>query len=394
MRPFHLLILSLAFAGAAVAQNKPPFDAGPEGPGAPKRLKPPAEPVTRESLAERAAAVRGRAARFLLAVQGKDGGWEGDKGPGISALAVWALAGERSVGPQHAAVKRGADFVLRSQRPDGGIYASEGLHKNYETSVALSMLAALKDDSRTRAIANAQKFLKDNQWDEGDGKSIDDSFYGGAGYGRSKRPDLSNTQMMVEALHNSGLSKDDPAYKKALVFISRCQMRGESNDQAFAGNSTDGGFIYTAAGAGESKAGEWEVNGRKEFRSYGSMTYAGFKSMLYCGLSKDDPRVKAAFDWIQRNWTLDHNPNMPEKQSQEGLYYYYHVFARALQAWGQDTVKDQVGREHDWRVELVGKLETLQREDGSFINEEDRWMEGLPALTTSYALLALEAAER
>ena len=45
-------------------------------------------------------------------------------------------------------------------------------------------------------------------------------------------------------------------------------------------------------------------------RSYGSMTYAGLKSMIYAGLSHDDPRVKAAWEWIGRNFTVDENPGM------------------------------------------------------------------------------------
>jgi len=122
------------------------------------------------------------------------------------------------------------------------------------------------------------------------------------------------------------------------------------------------------------------------------MTYAGFKSMLYSGLTKDDRRVKAALDWIGRHWTLDYNPNMPVRQSKQGLYYYYHVFGRAFQAWGEDVVKDHLGREHHWRRELVEKLAKLQHDDGSWINEADRWMEGQPALTTAYAMLALQAA--
>jgi squalene-hopene/tetraprenyl-beta-curcumene cyclase len=83
---------------------------------------------------------------------------------------------------------------------------------------------------------------------------------------------------------------------------------------------------------------------------------------------------------------------MPEKRSKEGLYYYYHVFARAMAAWDRDTLKDKVGREHNWRHELAEKLHALQRKDGSWVNEADRWMEGHPALTTAYSLLALQAA--
>ena len=307
-------------------------------------------------------------------------------------LVLKALIQEPAVGPKHAAVKRGVEFVLKSQRDDGGLYSAEGLLKNYETSVALSMLAVLQDPAYDKPIAALQKFLKDNQWDEGEGKSLDDPFYGGAGYGQGKRPDLSNTQMMLEALRDSGLPKDDPTYKKALIFIQRCQMRGETNDQPFAKGSTQGGFIYTPVNGGESKAGNIEIDARTELRCYGSMTYAGFKSMLYAGLTKDDPRVHAALDWICSHWTLEHNPNLPEATSREGLFYYYHVFGRALNAFGESVIRDQTGREHAWRQELTEQLAKSQKPDGSWVNDADRWMEGQPALTTAYSLLALQAA--
>jgi squalene-hopene/tetraprenyl-beta-curcumene cyclase len=344
------------------------------------------------AVVEKARDLSAKGARYLLAAQEQDGGWEAERGPGISALVLKALIEEATVGPEHPAVRRGVELVLRSQRPDGGMYSAEGLLKNYETSVAVSMLSAFPDKRYTQQIAAGVKFLKDTQWDEGDGKSLDDPWYGGAGYGHGKRPDLSNTQMMLDALRDSGLPPDDPAYKKALVFIQRCQMLGESNDQSFAKGSTQGGFIYSPANGGESKAGTVAVDGREELRSYGSMTYAGYKSLLYCGLTLDDPRVQAAAHWIRRHWTLDHNPNMPAKQSQEGLFYYYHVFARTLRAMNTDIVMDAAGRAHDWRRELVEKLASLQKSDGSWVNDADRWMEGHPALTTAYALLALHEA--
>lgn len=333
-----------------------------------------------------------RGAKYLLAAQEADGGWASQTGPGVSCLVLKALIQQADIGPEHPAVQRGIQFVLRFQNDDGGIYSSGGLLKNYESSVALSMLAAAGGAKHRESIQRLQAFLTRHQWDEGEDISVDHPWYGGAGYGRGERPDLSNTQMMVEALHDSGLAKDDPAYRKALAFISRCQMLGETNDQALAKGSSSGGFIYSPANGGESKAGEWEVDGRKELRSYGSMTYAGFKSMLYAGLNRDDPRVKAAREWIGRYWTLDSNPNMPGAQSKEGLYYYYHVFGRALAAWGEEVIKDHVGREHRWRQELAEKLASLQKPDGSWVNEQDRWMEGLPALTTAYSMLALQAA--
>ncbi len=197
---------------------------------------------------------------------------------------------------------------------------------------------------------------------------------------------------MLEALHQSGLSDDDPVYRKAMVFVSRCQMLDATNDQPFVTGSDDGGFVYTPVGGGESKAGTIVVEGKPRLRSYGSMTYAGFKSMLYARVDRDDVRIQRAMDWIRRHFTLDHNPNMPGAQSRQGLYYYYHVFARALQAWGEETIKDAQGVPHRWRAELCEELLARQRDDASWVNEEDRWYEGNPHLVTAYAVLALQTA--
>ena len=43
-------------------------------------------------------------------------------------------------------------------------------------------------------------------------------------------------------------------------------------------------------------AGEYTgADGKRMLRSYGSMTYAGLKSMIFAGVGPDDPRVKAAY---------------------------------------------------------------------------------------------------
>jgi len=67
-------------------------------------------------------------------------------------------------------------------------------------------------------------------------------------------------------------------------------------------------------------------------------------------------------------------------------------FSRALDAYGEPVIQDSTGREHAWRQELVERLAKAQKPDGSWVNDADRWMEGLPALTTAYSLLALQAA--
>lgn len=382
-----LILAAMAAVSPALAQHAGDASAAPSAQSAPTA----ADAARGDAPRAETERLLLRGARFLLSAQERDGGFASAAGPGVTALCVRALAGVERVGPNDPAVRRGVEFVLKAQRPDGGVYSGDGLLKNYESSVALSMFAALDGRAYAAQIEKLRKFLIDNQWDEADGRSIDDPWYGGAGYGRGKRPDLSNTQMMLEALHDSGLPPEHETYRKALVFIQRCQMLAEHNDQGFARGARDGGFIYSPAEGGESKAGAAVVDGREQLRSYGSMTYAGFKSMIYCGLTKDDPRVRAALAWIGRHWTLDYNPNMPEKQSREGLYYYYHVFGRAMQAYGEREVRDAQGRRHDWRRELIEKLASLQKADGSWVNEEDRWMEGMPELTTAYAMLALHA---
>jgi squalene-hopene/tetraprenyl-beta-curcumene cyclase len=227
-------------------------------------------------------------------------------------------------------------------------------------------------------------------------KDDKDPFYGGWGYGgRSRgggRPDLSNVQVTLDALRDAGLKPGDPAYERAVKFVTRMQNLSETNDQAWAGD--DGGFVYSPADSrrGESFAGEYTgPDGRRMLRSYGSMTYAGLKSMIYAGLTRDDPRVKAAWEWVRNNWTLDENPGMrlnDPRAAQQGLYYYYHTLARALNAYDEPIITDPQGRKHDWRLEFVDKVASLQRPDGSWAGDK-KWMEENPVLVTSYVAIAL-----
>lgn len=363
---------------------------------------PPAKPVAQPPAGERLPADLSDAAHeairrgltFLKSTQEEPGGWTSRFGPGVSAIVTQAFIQSSDYGPKHPVVRRATGYIMSFAKPDGGIYQSEMSLHNYQTSVVLMMLAAADDPAQRDTVAKARDFLKRLQYDESESIDAADPWYGGAGYTDRKRPDLSNTQMMLDALHHSGLPVDDPTYQKALKFISRCQMLDAANDQPFADGATDGGFIYSPANGGESKAGEIEIGGKPRLRSYGSMTYAGFKSMLYAGVDRNDPRVRAAVKWIARNWTLDANPNMPGAQSIEGLYYYYHVFAKAMRAWGEPVIEDDRGVKHNWRVELIRKLLSLQNKDGSWVNSKDRWAENDPNYVTALAILAMQEALR
>ena len=167
--------------------------------------------------------------------------------------------------------------------------------QNYVTSVSVMALTAADRSARCKekVVGDAVQFLKKLQWDESEGKGPESDYYGGAGYDSSfGAPDLSNTQMFLDALQAAGVPKDDPALKKALVFVGRCQnLKGEYNDQPWADKINDGSFIYSPAAGGSTKSDKLPNGG---LISYGSMTYAGMKSMIYCGVSKNDPRIKKA----------------------------------------------------------------------------------------------------
>ncbi len=95
--------------------------------------------------------------------------------------------------------------------------------------------------------------------------------------------------------------------------------------------------------------------------------------------------MKAARTWIEKNYTVKENPGLGDA----GLYYYYHLFAKALATAEIDTLTDAAGAKHDWRAELVDHLASLQTENGSWTNKNTRWMEGDPNLATTFCLLAL-----
>ncbi len=329
---------------------------------------------------------RTRAIDFLRTTQGDDGSWTSPDAVGITALVTTALL-KSGLTPDNPTVKKALDHLQTFVHDDGGIYPEGSKHRNYETSIALMAFNAAYTDGRyDELVQNAVKFLKGLQWDEDEGIDSSHTSYGGAGYGGSSRPDLSNASFFLDALIEAGMSKDDPAVQKALVFVSRCQnLETEHNTTPFAAMVEDGGFYYSVAAGGSSQAGNNPDGG---LRSYGSMTYAGLKSMIHAGLTPDDPRVKAATDWIKRFYSIEENPGL----GQQGLFYYYHTFAKALSVMGVEEFEDADGSRHDWRKELATHLREVQQDNGSWVNRTDRWYEGDPNLVTAYALLALSYA--
>lgn len=332
-----------------------------------------------------------RAIAFLRKQQAEDGSFSKERSLGITGVVLTGLLQSGRVDRSDPMVANGLKFVESLINQKEGHIAGQNPRdqlKNYVTAVnVMAFSAADRHGKYKKVVDDAVHFLTELQWDDAEGKPRSDNFYGGAGYDSKSRPDLSNTQFFIDALKAAGLPKDDPAFQRAVVFISRCQnLKGEFNDQPWADKINDGSFIYSAAGPGETKADPLPNGG---LPGYGSMTYAGVKSLIYAGVDKNDKRVQAALQWLRKNYTVERNPGMPPARDQQGLYYYYHTMAKCLDALGDDYFVDADGVKHDWRKDIAGALAKRQRADGSWINELDRWFEGDPNLVTGYALMTL-----
>ena len=364
-------------------------------------------PLSAEHFAKAHAAI-GSGLAYLRSKQSDNGAWleevrlgptDQPDQPSPVAVAVTAMALKSFVQYGFAldadpTSDRALNFIYKAKQDNGTF--DDGALANYVNSTVVSALAAIDSQTYDDDMRETLQWLIESQWDRSEGLTERQDWFGGSGYGNHGRPDMSNTQMMLEALYDAGLSPDEPAFQNAMTFLQRAQNLSEVNTADWAGD--DGGFVYTPANNGESMASEAAGDGRygekipagqpRSLRSYGSMTYAGFKSMLYAGLSPDDVRVRAAYDWIRKHFTFDENPGLGD----QGLYYYYLAMARALRVAQQDVIVDEAGVEHDWRAELIDAIAARQNADGSWQNPADRWLEGMPEMATIYAVLALEEA--
>lgn len=320
--------------------------------------------------------------KYLKSIQQADGHFSDAQMPALTALPLWAMAacGEG----KGAEAKKAAEFVLKTQREDGGFYVPKpgrggsGLG-NYNTSVCMSAL-------HESGLAPAEAILAARTYVAGSQLTGDDTMAGGFGYDRASRrryADLSNTAYAMDAMRRTesvedfrgkGEKRADLDWAKALEFVTRLQEKeGERAGGAAYNERTPQAGTATNA------------TGRVQLRAYGSMSYAAVLSMCHAKLTRSDPRVKSALDYCRKHWTVDENPGM----GSQGLYYYYDILARALDAAGVEELEQPGGKKVKWREELAAKLISLQREDGRWENDNNRFWENDPALATSFAVITL-----
>ncbi len=321
-----------------------------------------------------------KGAEYLLRSQAEEGCWSDRQMPALTALPVWALSGSPGEpGRVDAAVSKGVAFVLSTQREDGGFYVPKpgrggsGLG-NYNTSVCLSALFETKK-CPAAPLLKAREYIASSQL------TGDDTMAGGFGYDKVSRrryADLSNTSYALDAMRRTesleefraGSRRVDVDWEKAIAFVDNLMKKDgpDAGGAAYNERTPQGGALTNAAG-------------RVQLRAYGSMTYAAVLSMCHAKLDRGDPRVRQSLEYCRAHWSVDENPGM----GNQGLYYFYDIMARALTAAGVDEVGG-----HRWKQELAAKLVSLQRPDGSWCNDNNRFWEADPVLCTSFAMLVLE----
>jgi len=159
------------------------------------------------------------AAGFLQKAQANDGSFSASGGPGVTAIVATGLLRSGRTA-QDPVVAKALKYLESNLHEDGGIYQKGGNHQNYETCLAIvAFNEANKNHQYDKLLANAEKFVKKVQWDEDEGKDQTDLNYGGAGYGSSKRPDLSNTSFLIDALHAVGRLRSlaQPSHRLVVV---------------------------------------------------------------------------------------------------------------------------------------------------------------------------------
>ena len=357
-------------------------------------------------LKKKAEASIAKAVKYMLSKQNKNGSWGPYGGmPEFAALACNAL-----VNTSHAkepetvkSLEKAEAYILKHANEDGSIWKeSDRGYPNYSTSVSVVALFLMNSEKNKKVILKAREWLKKSQFTAQTAASKVDA--GGIGYGKGKNvADLSNTQMALEALYltkaieQEGVAARDikstlESFKMADEFLSRCQALPQTNDQKWAKsvNGDDvGGFIYSPDRVKVEKDGT-----KTDHKVYGSMTYAGLKSMIYAGymkddkLDKNDPRVKAAVSWASKNYSVDKNPGV----GSSGLFYYLETFSKAMQAYGENSIKDGDGKTRFWKKDVIEKLISVQKNEGYWVNENGRWMENVPEMVTAFALTAINSA--
>ncbi|HEV3144768.1 MAG TPA: prenyltransferase/squalene oxidase repeat-containing protein [Gemmataceae bacterium] len=368
-----------------------------------------------------------RAIHFLLEHQSEDGAWRSDTygvfkdGTALTPLVLSALvaADWLSIEGAPAAVAKAADWLAAFVKKDGAIeppaYGFDfSLYTAAQTILALTQLHLARrplfpDHVDTRYVQPRDawlNYLRERQLTEELGWKLDDREYGGWGYCRTiprkAKPgeltppflesNLSATIFALEALKAGGVPADDPAWKKALTFVKRCQNWHDDEKQREE-KFDDGGFFFIYDDPVRNKAGVAgkDQSGKERYFSYGSTTADGLRCLVLCGEKDDSPRVQAARKWLRNNFEATIHPGTydPKREPDRQATYFYYTASMTRAPLDQFMIENPKKLIRTWIESLGDALLASQRPDGSWINPAHSFREDEPLVATPFAMLAL-----
>jgi hypothetical protein len=315
-----------------------------------------------------------RAAEYLWAQQADDGGFHSAtygllrSGQSLTPFVLdTLLTVPESVMPgRPAAVDRALEFIRKHTNVDGALGQMDETaadYPNYATALAVSVFVKAARNGRRQDIMPMVAHLLLQQFTEAHGWKPNYAPYGAWGMGGpvyeppdTGHVDLSMTRYVLEALRQAGLTSNDPAIAKALVYINRSQ-------------NNDGGFYFSAVNPDINKAGE--VNGN--FISYGTATADGLLALRAAGVPENDERIVKAIAWLKNHHRPERAPGF------EGT---------AREAWGNGLRFYYASAISKCALGLPVTLPP-QAADGSFANENKMVKEDDPLIATTFAIHVL-----
>jgi prenyltransferase beta subunit len=183
------------------------------------------------AVAEAAAATLLKAVAYVESMQEESGAWSRLKGefPAETEPTSWAVKVLKGMAGEEERVKRGADFILNDQKPDGS-------WNNNSAHTAFAMLALLEAGAGAGAIGKAAAYLRDAQETGGGFTRI----------AREGQPLTVYTANVLFAADVAGFGKGAAWIDRAMLWLMDCQNR-------------DGGFGMTRGSESIALATTWAM---------------------------------------------------------------------------------------------------------------------------------------
>jgi squalene-hopene/tetraprenyl-beta-curcumene cyclase len=354
-----------------------------------------------------------RAAEFLWSKQADDGSWRSEtygllgSGQSLTPFVVNALLQDSAADPPTGAIDSALKFMRSriDERGVLGVFDPDILeYPNYSTAFALMCFKRAAREQDKPLIQRMENWLYEQQFCETNGFDGTSPAYGGWGFGGVHPPgetghmDLAHTRYVLQALAMKPV--DAPrlaaAQTRALRFLRMLQKHpDETRPQPIPSEiqldsspnaGFDGGFYFSPIVLRANK-GRLETSGEIPYwRSYATATCDGLMALIATGVSRDDPRVTSAINWLGEHRKLTFPEGIPEWYEGENwrdAVYFYHLAVRVQSTRAMKLDSDQ-------RQQIAQQVFQLQNEDGSFLNRKSSLMkEDDPIMCTALAIIAL-----